>query len=124
MDGTTMGPGVTMEEVLQAYPSARSALLKGYHIGGCASCGFRPEEALAEVCARNGDLRVEEVGGHILASEETDRQMQLTPAEAAVLVREGKAQLVDLRTREEFDAVHIEGSIFFTQDLMHELPGW
>ena len=28
------------------------------------------------------------------------------------------------RTREEFDAVHIPGSEFLTQELMHELGGW
>ena len=36
----------------------------------------------------------------------------------------GKARLVDIRTREEFDAVHVEGSTFFTQELMHEIGGW
>ena len=67
---------------------------------------------------------VGEVIEHIVASEEADAQMQLTPAEAAALVAEGKARLVDIRTREEYDAVHIAGSTFFTQELMHELPGW
>ena len=50
--------------------------------------------------------------------------LQVTPAEAADLVKSGRARLVDVRTREEFDAVHIEGATFFTQDLMRELPGW
>src|SRR4051812_32723756 len=121
---TTIDPNLTMGELLQAYPSARRALFKAYHIGGCASCGFKNEETLAEVCARNGGLPVEEVIEKIAESEEADRRLMVTPAEAAELVAAGKARLVDLRTREEYDAVHVEGSTFFTQELMRELPGW
>ena len=40
-----------------------------------------------------------------------------TDAEAAALVKAGKARLIDVRSREEWDAVHIEGSTFFTQEL-------
>jgi len=32
----------TMGEVLEAYPSAQRALFRGYHIGGCNSCGYAP----------------------------------------------------------------------------------
>jgi rhodanese-related sulfurtransferase len=79
---------------------------------------------LGEVCARNGNLDVEEVAKHIVASHASDIAQQVSPAEAAELVKGGKATLVDVRTREEFDAVHIEGSTFFTQELMHQLGGW
>lgn len=120
----TIDPQLTMRELLLSYPGARRALFKGYHIGGCASCGFQPSETLAEVCARNGNLPVDEVAGHILSSHETDRQMLIEPAEAAALVAKGEAKLLDVRTREEYDAVHIEGAIFFTQQLMHEIGGW
>lgn len=121
---TSIDPTLTMGELLRAYPSARRALFKGFHLGGCASCGFKPEETLGEVCARNGNLPVEEVAAHILASEAEDAKILVPPLEAAGLLAEGRAQLVDIRTREEFDAVHIEGSTFFTQELMHELGGW
>lgn len=124
MTTTTIDPNLTMRELLQAYPSARRALFKAYHIGGCASCGFKDDETLAQVCARNENLPVDEVIGKILESEESDRRLMVTPTEAADLVKTGKARLVDLRTREEYDAVHIEGSTFFTQELMRELPGW
>jgi rhodanese-related sulfurtransferase len=121
---TAIDPNLSMGELLAEFPSARRALFQGYHIGGCSSCGFKPEETLAQVCARNGDLPVAEVVQKIAASEEADRALQVTPAEAAELVREGRGRIVDLRTREEYDAVHIEGSTFFTQELMHELGGW
>jgi rhodanese-related sulfurtransferase len=120
----TLDPQLTMREVLAHFPGAQRALFRKYHIGGCSSCGFQPSETLGELCARNGNLAVEEVAAHIVASHESDHAQQLSPAEAAELVQAGKATLVDVRTREEFDAVHIAGSTFFTQELMHELGAW
>jgi rhodanese-related sulfurtransferase len=40
------------------------------------------------------------------------------------LVKAGKARIIDVRSREEYDTVHIPESTFFTQELMHELGGW
>ena len=65
-----------------------------------------------------------EVLQKIAESHEADRKLQVEPAEAAELVKTGGARIVDLRTREEFDAVHIEGSTFFTQELMNQIGGW
>ena len=115
-----------MGDLLARFPGAQRALFRRYHIGGCASCGFRPEETLAEVCARNDQLPVEEVTEHIIASHEADRKMQFAPAEAAErLKNESGAKLVDVRTREEFDAVHVEGAILLSQNLMNEiLANW
>lgn len=124
MPTTALDPNITMAELLALYPGAQRALFRKYHIGGCSSCGFRPEETLVEVCARNDGLPVEEVGEHILASHDADQQMLVAPADAADLVKAGKARLLDVRTREEFEAVQIPGSTFFTQELMHELGGW
>jgi rhodanese-related sulfurtransferase len=119
---TTLDPQMTMRELLQHYPGAQRALFRRYHIGGCSSCGFQPDETLAGVCARNNSLPVGEVVEHILTSHEADLKMQLSPAElAAALKNDPDAKLVDIRTREEFDAVHIEGAIFFTQELMQEI---
>lgn len=124
MLSTAIDPNVTMGELLKGYPSAQRALFRKYHIGGCSSCGFRPDETLAEVCARNGDLPLAEVTEHILSSHESEQKLQVSPAEAAELVKSGRATLLDVRTREEYDAVSIPGSTFFTQQLMNELPGW
>lgn len=118
---TTLDPQMTMRELLQHYPGAQRALFRRYHIGGCASCGFQPTETLAEVCARNENLPVGEVVEHILASHEADAKMQIAPADlAAALQNDPMARLVDVRTREEYDTVHVEGAIFFTQELMQE----
>ena len=119
---TTIDPQITMRELLQQYPGAQRALFRRYHIGGCSSCGFQPEETLAGLCARNNQLPVAEVVEHILASHEADLRLQITPAELAVALKnDPEAKLVDVRTREEFDAVHVEGAIFFTQELMQEI---
>lgn len=118
---TTLDPQITMRELLRRFPGAQRALFRRYHIGGCSSCGFQPDETLAGVCARNNQLPVVEVIEHIYASHETDLKLQIAPTElAAALKNDPEAKLVDVRTREEFDAVHIDGAIFFTQELMQE----
>jgi len=119
---TSLDPQMTMRELLRLYPGAQRALFRQYHIGGCASCGFQPEETLAGVCARNNALPVGEVIDHILNSHEQDLKMQIAPPElAAALKNDPETKLVDIRTREEFDAVHIDGALFFTQELMQEI---
>lgn len=120
----TIDPNLSMRDLLAQYPSAQRALFRAHHIGGCSSCGFRPDETLAEVCARNDNLPVADAVQTILSAHEADQAMQISPADAAAFVKAGKAKLVDVRTREEFDAVHIPGSEFLTQEIMHELGGW
>ncbi|MEP6670823.1 MAG: rhodanese-like domain-containing protein [Chthoniobacter sp.] len=119
---TSLDPQITMRELLQLYPGAQRALFRRYHIGGCSSCGFQPEETLEGVCLRNNALAVPEVIEHILTSHEEDLRLQIAPTElAAALKSDPEAKLLDVRTREEFDAVHVEGAIFFTQELMQEI---
>lgn len=118
----SLDPQLPMSALLQRYPGAQRALFRRYHIGGCASCGFQPTETLAEVCARNENLPVGEVVAHILASHEEDEKILISPLDlAAALKADPAAKLIDIRTREEFDAVHIGGAIFFSQELMQEI---
>ena len=112
---------MTMAELLAAYPGAQRALFKHYHIGGCASCGFRSEETVAEVCARNGDLNPDTVLEKVKEAWEEDSKMMIEPSEANDLLIAGEARIVDNRTQEEYDAVHVPGSHHFTQDLMQEI---
>lgn len=113
-------PNITMKELLQAFPGAQRALFRKYHIGGCSSCGFQPTETLVQVCERNERLPVNEVIEHIQTSHEADLKMQVSPQELADALKNGSPLLVDIRTREEFDAVHIEGSILLTQEMMQK----
>jgi rhodanese-related sulfurtransferase len=115
-------PNITMKELLEQFPGAQRALFRKYHIGGCANCGFSPEETLAGVCARNENLNVDEVMEHIVASEEAERAMQIEPRDLAERVGAGEpVYLLDVRTREEFEAVKLPGAHLFTQELMQEI---
>lgn len=112
----------TMREVLEAYPGAQRALFRRYHIGGCSSCAFQPEETLEQVCARNGGLNVSEVLDHIRSSHEQDAKILIEPRELADwLKRDESVRLVDVRSREEFEAVHIAGSQMLSQDVMRQI---
>lgn len=119
-----IGPGSTMREVLATFPGSQRALFRRYHIGGCSSCGFQPEETLAELCARNANLDVREVIAHIQTSHEQDQKILISPTELSDLLRSGfDGRLLDIRTREEFEASRIEGAILFTQEIMNEMLG-
>jgi rhodanese-related sulfurtransferase len=117
-----ISPQSPMSAVLENFPGAQRALFRRYHIGGCSSCGFSPDETLAQVCARNGNLDVAEVLAHIQSSHEQDAKVLISPAELAELLRTNKSvKLVDVRSREEFEAVNIAGSVLLSQDVMREL---
>ena len=111
-----------MCEVLEIFPGAQRALFRRYHIGGCSSCGFSLDETLAQVCARNGNLDVAEVLAHIRSSHEQDAKVLISPKELVELLqKDNSVKLVDVRSREEFEAVHIEGSVLLSQDVMRDL---
>jgi rhodanese-related sulfurtransferase len=121
-DTDIINPSSTMSQVLEAYPGAQRALFRRYHIGGCSSCAFRPEETLSQVCERNSGLNVDEVLEHIKSSHEQDAKIFITPKELAERRKEEPSiRLVDVRSREEFDAVHIEGSVLLSQDVMRQV---
>ena len=119
---TGIDPNITMRELLEQYPGAQRALFRKYHIGGCSSCGFAPEETLAGVCSRNDNLDVNEVIDHIVESDASDRAMQIEPRELAETMSNGqRVQLLDVRTREEFEAVKIDGAELFSQESMQNI---
>jgi rhodanese-related sulfurtransferase len=119
-----LDPQSPMSAVLEKFPGAQRALFRRYHIGGCSSCGFQPTETLTQVCARNGNLNVEEVLAHIASSHEQDEKVLISPAELAALIKQDPAaKLVDVRSREEFEAVHIDGSVLLSQAVMQQLMG-
>ncbi|MCC6823306.1 MAG: rhodanese-like domain-containing protein [Verrucomicrobia subdivision 3 bacterium] len=111
-----------MSAVLETFPGAQRALFRRYHIGGCSSCGFQPTETLAQVCERNGGLAVAEVLAHIQSSHELDAKILIEPRELAEWrQREPALRLVDIRSREEFEAVQIAGSLLLSQDVMRQI---
>jgi rhodanese-related sulfurtransferase len=118
----TIDPSITMRDLLEQFPGAQRALFRRYHVGGCSSCGFSPDETLAGVCARNENLDVDEVTEHILASDAADRAMQIEPRELSERLAAGETiHLLDVRTREEFDSVKLPAARLFTQEFMQEI---
>jgi len=121
---TTLTPDTRMDDVLAAFPGARRALFARYHIGGCGSCSFSPEETLSELCARNEELPVDEVISHIEESHAEDISLLIEPiALHEALASEDKPALLDIRSFEEHEAVAIPGSHKATQELLHEILG-
>jgi len=103
----------TMQEVLEAYPSAQRALFRRYHIGGCNSCGYQPEDILEEVVA------------FIQEADEVDRRIQASPREVAEALRSSvPPRLVDVRTREEWDVTHLQGATLVSEELTQEMMQW
>ena len=113
-----------MRDVLDVYPGAQRALFRRYHIGGCASCGFQPTETLEQVCQRNNNLNVSEVLAHIQTSHEQDAKLSIAPKELAELRQKNPdVKLIDVRSREEYEAVHIDGALLLSQPVMQEIMG-
>ena len=85
-----------MGEILDALPGARRALFASYHLGGCQSCGFPPEETLAELSKRAGDRDPDEMLPHLLDAHSHDQKMLISQAEAKCrLESENHPHLVD-----------------------------
>jgi rhodanese-related sulfurtransferase len=117
-------PQTTLQRGLDIFPGAQRALFRRYHIGGCSSCAFQPGETLEALCRRNEGLDVEEVIAHLNRSREEDEAMLMEPAEVDRLLKSGtKLKLLDIRTREEFEAVRIEGAERMSQDTMRDILG-
>jgi rhodanese-related sulfurtransferase len=115
--------GQTMAQIEACYPAARRALFRAYHIGGCSACAYRPEETLAEVCARQEEPVDAELAARvILQAQEEEERLQVAPLELKRRLDAGEAiRLVDIRSREEHEAVKIPGSELLTQELTQEL---
>src|SRR2546430_2758233 len=97
----TIGPQTPLRQVLEFYPGAQRALFKRYHIGGCSSCAFQPDETIAQLCERNGNINAEEMIEHLRTSHEQDEAMQISPRELSAKLQEDKSvKLLDIRTRE------------------------
>jgi rhodanese-related sulfurtransferase len=109
-----------MKSVLEVFPGAQRALFRHYHIGGCASCAFQPDETLEALCARN-NLNVAEVIRQIETSHEQDLELEIAPAQLAESIRAGGVHLVDIRSREEFETTHIESAVLLSQPVMQEM---
>lgn len=115
-----------MGDLLESYPGAQRAMFAKYHIGGCQSCGFRPDETLAQVCERNDSIPVAEAIAHIEESHSRDLASQIISTDLKAQLDAPdlpNPELLDLRTREEYDNGAIPGTALFTQDKLQEIMG-
>ena len=113
----------TMAEIQSRYPAARRALFRAYHIGGCSSCGYKADETLASVCARQEPpIDCNEAVRVILEAQAEEEKLQIEPTELRRRLDEGeKIRLVDIRSREEYEAVRLLGAVILTPELSQEL---
>ena len=110
-----------MRDVLKVYPWAQRALFRKYHVGGCRSCAFQPDEILSALCQRN-KLNPDEVLRHIRKSHAEDQQIQISPSETAARIQRGEPiRLLDIRTQEEWDAVRLPGAVRMSQNSMQTI---
>lgn len=115
----------TMNEVLQAYPSAQRALFRRYHIGGCHSCGYQPEDVLEVVAQRHGIQDVDEIVAFLKDADETDRRIQTTVAEvAAALEAPNPPKLLDVRSPDEWQIARLPGAVLVDERLAQEVMTW
>lgn len=117
-------PDLTMEELLGIFPGARRTLFQLHHIGGCSSCGFSPSETLSQICARNGGLDPVAVLGEIKEGHLKDEALLISSIDLHAKLGDPALRMLDIRTREEFEAVAIPGSRLMTQELMQEAMNW
>ena len=142
-----IGPDTTMGEILSVYPSAKLGLFRRYHIGGCAACGYEPTDTMAEVmrehniadqldavivCIRESadvDAGLQILPTVVAATLQPENDSRLlvvqSPEVVAALQRGEKWRLIDVRSPEEWETLHIPGAQLLTIELKFEaLDSW
>ncbi|MFO0984695.1 MAG: rhodanese-like domain-containing protein [Planctomycetota bacterium] len=121
MPATKIVRTMTMKEVLAHYPAAQRALFRRYHVGGCSSCGFQPDDTLEKVCTSHNLINVDEVIDHIEQSQKLEEEIQIGPAELKALMQNGGLKLLDVRAPHEASLCTIEGSQLVDQELAQDM---
>jgi rhodanese-related sulfurtransferase len=113
----------SMQEVLEAFPSAQRALFRKYHIGGCSSCGFQPTDKLQDVL-KSHDVQ-EPIQEVVTFIEESQRMDDRTKVDSAKLKQwldaKETMRLVDMRSPEETAYGILPGATTLTQDLVRQM---
>lgn len=117
-----------MVEVLRVFPAAQRALSQKYDINPLvepATAGFQPADLLATV-AMTHRIDVDEVIEHIKSTQDAVQDLEITPREAAELMKAGKTTLLDVREPEAFVVASIPGSRLvdeaLAQEIVHSWP--
>jgi rhodanese-related sulfurtransferase len=123
--GSTITKRSTMQDVLQAFPSAQRALFSKYHIGGCNSCGYQPEDVLEDVARRHNITDVDEVVAFIHSADESDRRIQVKVADVATALRSAAPpRLLDMRGPDEWQIAHLAGATLVDEAVANQVMSW
>ena len=115
----------TMQDVLQAFPSAQRALFTKYHIGGCNSCGYQPEDVLEDVARRHNITDVDEVVAFIHSADESDRRIQVSVADVASALRSATPpRLLDVRGPDEWDIARLAAAVQVDETVAAQVMTW
>ncbi|EHQ06996.1 MAG: rhodanese-like domain-containing protein [Leptonema illini] len=120
-------PDMTMEQILNLYPSARRALFQKYHIGGCSSCGYSMSDTLEQVLIKhNRAQHVEQAVEDIYESARVDEAMQIEPQALKQALDAGETwRIIDVRDPFETEIATIPGSELLSRELaMDMLQKW
>ena len=123
--GSTITKRSSMQDVLQAFPSAQRALFSKYHIGGCNSCGYQPEDILEDVARRHNITDVDEVVAFIHSADESDRRIQVKVADVATALRSPTPpRLLDMRSPDEWQIAHLAGATLVDEAVANQVMTW
>lgn len=115
-------PQSMMQDILEAYPSAKRALFQRYHVGGCSSCGYAPTDKLEDVLKSHNVLDIQGAIEFIKESAEQDAKIQISVQEVSAALKNGNGmKLIDVREPFERELAKIEASQLLTRDLAAEI---
>ena len=115
----------TMREIIEAYPNAQRALFQRYHIGGCNSCGYQPEDTIAAVALNHKISDIAGVIAFINQAEENPQGLETTPQEVSeALKRSSPPRLIDVRTTDEWNLAKIKDAQLNNEALAQEIMKW
>ena len=137
-----IGPNTTMEEILNAYPSAKLELFRRYHVGGCQACGYQLSDTLEQVRGEHEiSDSLEQIIDYICNSSEVEAKLQVLPTALVSIsapkqpnldlalpeFAQGQQQwrIVDVRSCEEWEQGHLPGAQLLTTESKFEmLDSW
>lgn len=105
----------TMKEVETQFPFARSLLHSKFHVGGCATCGYEPQETITQVAGKHkkdAELMLQALN---LGLQDMQKS-EITVQELAELKnRNAKILILDVREEWEYEIAHLQNSILLTE---------
>jgi rhodanese-related sulfurtransferase len=113
----------TMEQVLRVFPSAQRLLSQKYHINPLvapSTVGFQPADSLAAVAKTIG-ADVNDIVEQIEKLQDRAQDLEISPRDAAELVKAGAVRLLDVREPRAYAVARIPGSQRIDQALAEEI---